>query len=411
MRTNGFQTPRNGMQVTTWVLFPVLTIQFCLFLTPNLPPPISIPITILFLLSGVSGVYYGYITTKTDSIDTKLYQHLNNRPHPHVNSITKRKMKLALEKKERETEAAGVTNQNQSPSKLKTAVGGLISIVRKGNTQESIEVQQSDTESQNDEAQGLNGDGNEDENEEALLPTKYCWVCQTNVYDTSMHCKYCDKCVSTFDHHCMWLNNCIGDANYGYFYKTVWSVFLFNFFHVTAQVIYLALYFSGHTETKALTIAWFNAGMPEVIIGFNIGFLVLTGSAGLLVMQLLWFHYCLRRERITTYQYIIRDGQRKREKLQLMQKVKTKRKVEVQRASDGGKCVQACWLSLGAKYCTLCDPIIPMVKDEMAALEEESDNDDSSGSNLAEDEKKSETAEEMRPSSSGNGTTKTDATL
>ncbi len=292
MRTNGLQTPYNGMQITTWILFPILTIQFCVFITPNLPLPISIPATILFLLFGIISLYFGYTTSKTDSIDIKLYQHINNRPHPR-----------AAEK----------------------------------------------------EAEQCN--------------TKYCWVCQTNVYEGSMHCKYCDKCVSTFDHHCMWLNNCIGDQNYGYFYKTVWFTCLFIFVHIISLIIYLALYFTGHDETKQLSKNWMDAQAALIIVGVNIGFLVITGFAGLLVLQLLFFHISLRKQKITTYQFIIRDGQQKRDQWNFQQKVNQKRGQMVEAAQHDGKCVQACWLSLGAKYCKTCDPVIPKVREEMDAVE------------------------------------------
>ena len=36
--------------------------------------------------------------------------------------------------------------------------------------------------------------------------TKFCWVCGTDVHASSMHCKFCNKCVTNFDHHCHWLN-------------------------------------------------------------------------------------------------------------------------------------------------------------------------------------------------------------
>lgn len=34
-------------------------------------------------------------------------------------------------------------------------------------------------------------------------PTKQCWICDTQVGEKSMHCKFCNKCVDHFDHHCM----------------------------------------------------------------------------------------------------------------------------------------------------------------------------------------------------------------
>jgi palmitoyltransferase ZDHHC1/11 len=34
-------------------------------------------------------------------------------------------------------------------------------------------------------------------------PTKQCWICDAQVGEKSMHCKFCNKCVDHFDHHCM----------------------------------------------------------------------------------------------------------------------------------------------------------------------------------------------------------------
>lgn len=42
----------------------------------------------------------------------------------------------------------------------------------------------------------------------AAIPTDephlYCYICETNVHESSKHCRYCDKCVLRFDHHCKW---------------------------------------------------------------------------------------------------------------------------------------------------------------------------------------------------------------
>lgn len=237
----------------------------------------------------------------------------------------------------------------------------------------------------------------EEQSEEQAPKTKYCWVCQTDVYEASMHCKYCDKCVSTFDHHCMWLNNCVGDANYRQFYATVWYTFLFIAIHIGTLTVYLVLYFTGNEETKQRTENWLGVALPLVVVGVNIGFLVLTTFAGLLVAQLLFFHMSLRRQNITTYQFIVRDGQQKRDRAHFISKVSAKRDEIVLEAKTDGKCLQACWLGIGAKYCKVCDPVIPMVREEMdkEAAEKSKANDDKANDNekSVKDEKKSETGE------------------
>lgn len=368
MRTNGFQNPTNGMQVTTWILFPFLFAHFFLFLTPTLPIYISIPATIFFAVSGLLGLYFGYITTKTDPIDTKLYYHLHGQKHPLVLKKEKAEDKKKLKRKK----------SDKQPS-------SLIAVVGSTSTDEGgIEAKKPHS-----EESGLN---------EVEEKTKYCWVCQTDVFENSMHCKYCNKCVGTFDHHCMWLNNCIGEANYKYFFRTVVFLFLFSMVHAGSLIFYLSMYFGGHEATRTLSNNWLNSGVPEIVVGFNIGFLVLTFAIAVLVVQLLTFHMNLRRESITTYQYIIRDGQQKREEWHVDQKVKQKRGQVVKTLTQDGRWIQAYWLKLGAKVCTPCDPIKPMVKKEIeeaaaaaaSAEEGEVDNEDSSGGSPREDEKKSE---------------------
>lgn len=128
MRKNGFEKPFNGMQITTWVLVPLLLIHFFICLTPTLPLVFSAPLTAAFVIAALLASYNGYVTTATDAIDHLLFKHKYGYTHPSF---------------------------KPSPE-------------------------------------------SEDEEESNI---KYCWVCQTNVYTQSMHCKYCDKCVNIFDHH------------------------------------------------------------------------------------------------------------------------------------------------------------------------------------------------------------------
>jgi hypothetical protein len=56
---------------------------------------------------------------------------------------------------------------------------------------------------------GSNGNGNGNGSPAAACtwdpnePTKHCWICDHQVAQKSMHCKFCNKCVDNFDHHCM----------------------------------------------------------------------------------------------------------------------------------------------------------------------------------------------------------------
>jgi hypothetical protein len=227
----------------------------------------------------------------------------------------------------------------------------------------------------------LRGSSNaeEDEQEGDDADTKYCWICQTQVHKLSMHCKYCDKCVSNFDHHCMWLNTCVGSANYDHFFKTVIWTFCFVSIHVASLIVHLSLYFLENARVRSLASSWFgDAGANIILIGFNIGFLVFTAFCAFMVLQLLVFHLGLKREKITTYQFIIRDSARKREKILLSNRIRQKRVEELEKA---GNAVEAFCLKVGALGCCKpCDPVRRLVLQEMdqADTNEENGNDDRS---------------------------------
>lgn len=290
MRTNGFEKPWNGMQITTWLLLPILLIHFLMCLTPTLPKALSAPLTIAYIISAFAAMRYGYITTKTDAIDHLLYKHKYGAAHP------------------------SATSQSSSSN-----------------------VEEADT--------------------------KYCWVCQTNVYNQSMHCKYCDKCVGVFDHHCMWLNTCIGTENYRDFFRTVVWTFVFVSIHVGTIATQLGLYFVDNRTIRRLASEWFNADVDIVLVGINIGMLVFTASTAFMVLQLLVFHIGLQREGVTTYQYIIRDTAEKRDKSIFVNKVRQRRIEELEKSGSAG---EAFVLKMGAlACCTSCDPVRRLVLQEM----------------------------------------------
>lgn len=90
-----------------------------------------------------------------------------------------------------------------------------------------------------------NGDGEGEDNGfggclgnpgEETEPLKHCWICETQVAEHAMHCKFCNKCVGKFDHHCMCkykqASKCRGDV-YDYSYCC------FSFFHWQSLSIFL----------------------------------------------------------------------------------------------------------------------------------------------------------------------------
>lgn len=141
----------------------------------------------------------------------------------------------------------------------------------------------------------------------------------------------------------------------------------------------LSLYFIGYDKVRSLAGSWFGgAGANIILVGFNIGFLVFTSFCAFMVLQLFVFHLGLKRENITTYQYILRDTAKKRERMRLSNMVMQRRVEELENA---GNSMEALCLKGGALQCCMpCDPVRRLVLQELdqAAENEENGNDDRS---------------------------------
>lgn len=341
MRLNGFESPHNAMQISTWVLLPALVVHFALFVTTTLPIWLSIPFSIIYFSLAIISTYYTHVTTMTDSMDERLYEHLRNEPHPNV-------LKRKVEAEKKKEEAA---KKKQKAAKKKAV-----------NTSKGIELEgANDTSETHDEEQ------QEQEQEEEV---KYCWVCQTEVHVHSMHCKYCDKCVSHFDHHCMWLNTCIGAENYGTFFRTVWCLTLLTATHFIALLLYLIGYFCDIWGIKERS-DWLKEGSPAIIMGINLGIAVFVLLVVAMVVQLLMFHQELQRDGLTTYQFIMKDSQTKREKAIFSSRVRERRVVVLANIqNEGGSCYKKMSVQMGGmKVCRPCDPVRKMIEVEKGAAD------------------------------------------
>lgn len=142
----------------------------------------------------------------------------------------------------------------------------------------------------------------------------------------------------------------------------VWT-FIFIVIHVATISLQLGLYFIKNVTIRRLAKGWFNADRSIILVGVNIGMLVFCATAAFMVLQLLVFHLGLQRERMTTYQYIVRDTAQKRDKSTLAAKIRERRVEELNKAgSTGGAFV----LKIGGlSCCQSCDPIRRLVKQEM----------------------------------------------
>ncbi|CAB9525255.1 Zinc finger, DHHC-type containing [Seminavis robusta] len=191
---------------------------------------------------------------------------------------------------------------------------------------------------------------------------KHCWICDTQVAEHAMHCKYCNKCVANFDHHCLWLNTCVGSANYHYFVMTMVFITAMLMVHSSVQVaLTIDILLGGASKDRAN--AWFNANADGAIIGIYIGFVAFDALALSLVLQLLYFHWVLHKEGLTTYKYIVREAGRNREKRKKETARKNQRTAAMRKANDEGNRFLAMRLFYG-DMCPCCDPLPPLPEEE-----------------------------------------------
>lgn len=246
MRTNGFQRPFNQLQVGTWILLPVLLLQFLLFATPILPLAASIPCTISVVACGVASAYFTYRCCTIDPVDERLKRYL---AHQH----------------------------------------------------NSEKTEDGDNDAADNDCRSNEG------SEAARNAVKFCWVCNTDVHESSMHCKFCNKCVKKFDHHCHWLNTCVGEANYNNFFCAVGSTLSMEFARggVLAGLV-ISYFFQFCNEELALENStversdknWL--GVSGLLIAVvNSIFLAVDLVCVVMLLQLFAFHIRLRREGIT----------------------------------------------------------------------------------------------------------------
>mmetsp|Transcript_39547 Transcript_39547/g.77272 ORF Transcript_39547/g.77272 Transcript_39547/m.77272 type:complete len:1011 (+) Transcript_39547:170-3202(+) len=286
-RTNGLQRPWNGHQIAIYVLLTYLTASFLLLAVPVLPTLAFQIFSSLLLLSLVATTgILGYCTIATDPIDAKLsaYLAVSTGDPANVGVVTPPLLSRSFPRVD---------------AFLAVLWGTLCRVAHALNYSLSS-----------------SGSADVDEGGTQRRPlTKYCWLCETTVHSGSMHCKYCEKCVGGFDHHCQWLNTCIGSSNYRYFGGAVASVAFFLTWFTACEcvaVVYAesdrrggggegSMYGSSESVRTFLVVA--NA----VNLGFG---LLLLGTIG----QLLWFHIKLRRMGLTTYEFILVDGRRRRER-------------------------------------------------------------------------------------------------
>ena len=183
-----------------------------------------------------------------------------------------------------------------------------------------------------------------------------------------MHCKFCDKCVATFDHHCQWLNTCVGKANYDYFFRTVGSTLALVVVHGAVLAGLVVSFFVQYVQSSGggtldRSNDWFGVDMGVAVAGVNLAFFAVDAGCAMLLGQLFLFHIRLRREKITTYAFIVRDGQRKRDAARKKMELERRRISALKEADRTGDWVTKWRLSaagcpyIGENICRPCDPL------------------------------------------------------
>ncbi|KAL1007728.1 hypothetical protein UPYG_G00090800 [Umbra pygmaea] len=158
-----------------------------------------------------------------------------------------------------------------------------------------------------------------------VIENCHCYLCQVDVGPKSKHCSACNKCVVSFDHHCRWLNNCVGSRNYWLFLNSVISALLgISLVVVIASYVFIEFFLDPsklrtdkHFQANNDSVVWFvflpvapvSTEGPAIpaLAGVTIALGLLSA---LLLGHLLCFHIYLMWNRLSTYEYIVKQRHR-----------------------------------------------------------------------------------------------------
>ncbi|KAG9337767.1 hypothetical protein JZ751_028265 [Albula glossodonta] len=155
-----------------------------------------------------------------------------------------------------------------------------------------------------------------------VIHNLHCYLCEVDVGPKVKHCSSCNKCIADFDHHCKWLNNCVGGRNYWFFFVTVVSavlgilllvfiiLFIFIEHFLNPDVLRTAPQFQSVQENGTwlafLPVAPVETSSAGILA---LAFItIMLGVASLLLLcHLLGFHIYLLTQKMSTYEYIVKQ--------------------------------------------------------------------------------------------------------
>ena len=162
------------------------------------------------------------------------------------------------------------------------------------------------------------------------------------------------------------MNTCVGKKNYKYFYKTLVNIIGLLLIHFFVQlVVVLDLFLDFGNAQRLSEESWFGIGesatLPITVV--IIIFLVSDGVTLSLMFQLWFFHLRLQKQGLTTYQYIVQDNRKRRERQTTEQELNRKRNSEMQKALAEKRKSDYYRLYMGGK-CTKCIPCLDPLKQQ-----------------------------------------------
>eukprot|EP01039_Chlorochromonas_danica_P009853 gene9853-10899_t len=149
----------------------------------------------------------------------------------------------------------------------------------------------------------------------------FCYFCEVNVHASSKHCRFCDKCVLRFDHHCKWLNTCIGKKNYAWFLVVIVAALLLTSINLGVSIaITIDAFISPHAILHRTNHV--NDAPSHLQSAFSIEFIkamalissVIFAAVVAMILQLVSFHIMLICKGSTTYDYIVLQQKKARDR-------------------------------------------------------------------------------------------------